>query len=157
MQSTCPRSFLPPLQVGLSVTLEHKYGHRDLVDMINKLGFCSSYTEANKYRSNASVVQGVDLPEQVAGSFLQYQADNVDHAYRTLDGHGSIHVMGQMATFTPGIQENPMAQGGGHGGSPATSKSESGGTERSKYTLIKNPRSKIYSQKIRPPGPQTVE
>ena len=104
MQSTCPRSFLPPLQVGLSVTLEHKYGHRDLVDMINRLGFCSSYAEANKYRSNASAVQGVDLPEEVSQTFVQYQADNVDHASRTLDGHGSIHVMGQIATFTPGIK-----------------------------------------------------
>ena len=104
MQSTCPRSFLLPLQVGLSVTLEHKYGHRDLVDMISKLGFCSSYTEANKYRGNAAEVQGVDLPEEVAGSFLQYQADNVDHASRTLDGYGSVHVMGQMATFTPTVK-----------------------------------------------------
>ena len=41
MQSTCPWSFLSPLQVGFSVTLEHKYGHCDLVDIINKLGFCS--------------------------------------------------------------------------------------------------------------------
>ena len=104
MQSTCPRSFLPPLQVGLSVTLEHKYGHRDLVDMLRKLGFCSSYSEANKYRTNAAAVQGVDLPEEVSRSFIQYQADNVDHASRTLDGHGSVHVMGQMATFTPAIK-----------------------------------------------------
>ena len=104
MQSTCPHSFLLPLQVCLTVTLEHKYGHRDLVDMINKLGFCSSYTEANKYRSNAAAVQEVDLPEEVAGSFVQYQADNVDHASRTLDGYGSIHVMGQMVTFTPAVQ-----------------------------------------------------
>ena len=104
MQSTCPRSFLPPLQVGLSVTLEHKYGHRDLVDMISKLGFCSSYTEANKYRGNAAAEQSVDLPEEVATSFIQYQADNVDHASRTLDGNGTIHVMGQMVTFTPALQ-----------------------------------------------------
>ena len=75
MQSTCPSSFLPPLQVCLSVTPVHKYGYRDLVDMINKLGFCSSYTEASKYRSNAVAVQGVDLPEEVPGSFVQYQAE----------------------------------------------------------------------------------
>ena len=104
MRSTCPRSFLPPLQVGLSTTLEHKYGHRDLVDMISKLGFCSSYSEANKYRTNAAAVQGVDLPEEVSASFMQYQADNVDHALRTLDGYGSIHVMGQMVSFTPAIK-----------------------------------------------------
>ena len=103
MQSTCPRSFLPPLQVGLSVTLEHKYGHCVLVDMISKHDFCSSYAEANKYRTNAAAVQRVDLPEEVTRSFLQYQADNVDHASRTLDGHGSVHVMGQIATFTPAI------------------------------------------------------
>ena len=51
--------------------------------------FCSSYTEASKFRCNAAATQGVD---------------NVDHATRTLDGHGAVHVMGQMATFTPGIQ-----------------------------------------------------
>ena len=92
MQSTCPRSFLPPLQVGLSVTLEHKSGHRELVDMVGKLGFCSSYSEANKYRANASVVQGIDLPKEVTRSFLQYH------------GYGSVHVMGQVATFTPAIK-----------------------------------------------------
>ena len=54
MHSTCPRSFLPPLQIGLSVTLEHKYGHRDLVDMLNKFRFCSSYAEATRYRKSAA-------------------------------------------------------------------------------------------------------
>ena len=103
MQSTCPRSFLPPLQIGLSVTLEHKYGHRDLLDMINKFGFCSSYTEASTYRRSAVATQGVDVIEDLSDSFVQYQADNIDHASRTLDGYGSVHVMGQMATFTPAI------------------------------------------------------
>jgi hypothetical protein len=104
MQSTCPRSFLPPLQVGLSVTLEHKYGHRDLVDMISSFGFCSSYTEASKYRRSAATTQGVDVINEITDTFVQYQADNVDHASKTLDGYGTIHVMGQMATFTPAIK-----------------------------------------------------
>lgn len=103
MQSTCPRSFLPPLQIGLSVTLEHKYGHRDLVDMINKFGFCSSYTETSKYRRSAAATVGVDVIDDIGESFVQYQADNVDHASKTLDGYGAVHVMGQMATFTPAI------------------------------------------------------
>ena len=43
IQSTSPRSFLPHPQVGLSVTLEHKYEHRELVDTVSNLGLCSSY------------------------------------------------------------------------------------------------------------------
>ena len=94
MQSTCPRSFLPPLQVGqVLVALEHKYGHCELMDMLHKLYNCSSYSEANTYRANATVVQGIDLTEKVTRSFLQYQADNVDYASRTIDGYSSVHIM----------------------------------------------------------------
>ena len=73
---------------------EHKF-----VDMVSNLDFCSSYSETNKYR--ATVVQGIDIPEELTKSFLQYKADNIDHASRTLDGYGSVHVMGQITTFTP--------------------------------------------------------
>ena len=52
LQSTCPRSFLHPLQVGLGVMFAHKYGHQDLVDMIIRFGFCSFYTEASTYRNS---------------------------------------------------------------------------------------------------------
>ena len=41
---------------------------------------------------------------EIGDSFAQYQADNVDHASKTLDGNGAIHVMGQMATFTPAMK-----------------------------------------------------
>ena len=41
---------------------------------------------------------------EIGDSFAQYQADNVDHASKTLDGNGAIHVMGQMATFTPAVK-----------------------------------------------------
>lgn len=53
------RGFLLPLQVGLCVTLDHKYGHRDLIDLIYNFGFCSSYSESTLYKKNASATQGV--------------------------------------------------------------------------------------------------
>lgn len=46
----------------------------------------------------------MDLPEEVANASLQYQADDVDHISRILDGHGSVHVMRLIATFTPAIK-----------------------------------------------------
>ena len=42
--------------------------------------------------------------DNISETFLQYQGDNVDHASRTLDGSGTIHLMGQMATFSPEIR-----------------------------------------------------
>lgn len=46
----------------------------------------------------------MDILGDISDTFGQYQADNVDHASRTLDGSGTIHVMGQMVTFTPAIK-----------------------------------------------------
>ena len=100
MSATCPRGFLLPLQVGLCVTLDHKYGHRDLIDLIYNFGFCSSYSESTLYKKNASATQGVG-GEVVAGSLLHLIADNVDHNAKTLDGENVVHMMGQMGAITP--------------------------------------------------------
>lgn len=71
--------------------------------MVNKLEFCSSYTEASMYRSNTATTQSDDMTGAITDIVVQFHADNVGHANRTLDGHGSIHAMCQMATFTPDI------------------------------------------------------
>ena len=34
VRSTCPALFLPPVQIWLSVILEHNYGYRDLVVLL---------------------------------------------------------------------------------------------------------------------------
>ena len=101
MSATCPRGFLSPLQVGLYVTLDHNYGHRDLIDLLYNLGFCSSYSESCLYKTNASVTQGVDVNEITADALLHLVADNVDHNAKTLDGEHVIHMMGQMGAITP--------------------------------------------------------
>lgn len=103
MNATCPRSFLSPLQIGLSVTINQRYGHRDLIDLLFNLGFCSSYAESSLYKRNASVTQGVDLEGLTEEALLHFIADNVDHNAKTLDGQNVIHMMGQMAAVTPAI------------------------------------------------------
>ncbi|KAG1667334.1 SCAN domain-containing protein 3 [Nymphon striatum] len=104
MSATCPRAFLSPLQVGLCITLDQKYGHRDLIDLLFKFGFCSSYAESGMFKRNAAVTQGVDVGELTTNALLHLIADNVDHNAKTLDGEEVIHMMGQMGAVTPARQ-----------------------------------------------------
>ena len=101
MSATCPKRFLTPLQIGMCVTLDHKYGHRDLIDLLCNFGFCSSYSESCLYKKNASVAQGVGQCEVASNALLHLVADNVDHNAKTLDGEHSVHMMGQMGAITP--------------------------------------------------------
>ena len=90
MSATCPRGFLSPLQVGLCVTLDHKYGCRDLIDLLSNFGFCASYSEATLYKKNAAEAQGVSIDELAKNALLHLIADNVDHNANTLDGKNVI-------------------------------------------------------------------
>ena len=107
MLATCPRSSLPPILLGLAITIQHKYGHRSLGDLLNKFGFAILYTEASKVRRVAAGTQGVDLDlNDNVDSFFQWIADNVDHSSETLDGNNTVHMMGIMGTVTPGVCTN---------------------------------------------------
>ncbi|WAR20764.1 hypothetical protein MAR_014738 [Mya arenaria] len=101
IQATRPRVIIPPLQLGLGIQLHHQFGSKFLIDILNSLGFCVSYTEVQKFESSAAVSKGTDIPAFVPGSFVQYVADNVDHNIRTIDGHGTFHGMGIIACVTP--------------------------------------------------------
>ena len=87
----------------MSVTLDHKYGHRDLIDLLFSFGFCSSYSESGLYKKNAAVAQGAHIDKLTTDSMLHLIADNVDHNAETLDGEDVIHMMGQMGAITPAI------------------------------------------------------
>ena len=62
-------------------------------DLINKFGFVASYSEAQRYKYNAAIAQGIDV-DKVSDKFMQYVEDNLDHDSRTLDGNRTIHCMG---------------------------------------------------------------
>ena len=103
MQAVALRSFLMPLQLAVAISPEHKYGCRALVDLLNSLGFCSSYAEADRYRKNAALLQGVsaDAENLLEDTLIQWSADNVDHDSLTRDGRNQIHMMGMMVSLTP--------------------------------------------------------
>ena len=104
IQAAQPRVILAPLQFGLAVQLHHHFASRFLIGTLHRLGFCSSYQEAQLFNQNAALDQGTDMPDY-NGEFLQYVADNVDHNIRTLDGNDTFHGMGMIATVTPALNQ----------------------------------------------------
>ena len=102
VQATRPRAVIAPLQLGLGVQMHQHFASKFLIDTRYSHGFCSSYSTVQKYERSAAVGQGTEIPGWIPGRFMQYVADNVDYNSRTLDGTGTFHGMGIIATITPG-------------------------------------------------------
>ena len=93
-----------PLQITLSVQMHHLYRSRFL-ETLSAIGFSSSYYEVLRFEKNAADVMasniiGTDLCKNE--SMLLFAADNVDHNIIAIDGKGTFHRMGMIATLTPG-------------------------------------------------------
>ena len=71
------------------------------MNTLNKLSFCSPYTEVQHFESSSAYHQVVDLNGLQEDSFLHYLADNVDHIIDTLDGLNTFHGMGIIVSVTP--------------------------------------------------------
>ncbi|KAK7111326.1 hypothetical protein V1264_010980 [Littorina saxatilis] len=57
VQAARPRVVIAPLQIGLGVQMHHHFGSRYLIDVLNAMGFSSSYTEVQRFEANAAVSQ----------------------------------------------------------------------------------------------------
>jgi hypothetical protein len=101
IQACQPRSIIAPLPLGLAVQMHHHFGSKYLIEVLNSLGFCVSYWETQKYESSAAAAVHEYVPTFFPGHFTQFIADNVDHNIRTLDGHGTFHGMGMIASTSP--------------------------------------------------------
>ena len=102
VQATRPRVILAPLQLGLGVQMHVHFASKFLINSLHAHGFCSSYLIVQKFEKRAAASHGTDIPGYTSGHFVQYIAENVDHNTRTLDGTGTFHGMGIIATITPG-------------------------------------------------------
>lgn len=81
------------------------YSSKGLIDILHKHGFCASYTEVLKFERCAAITSKTDL-NLTNKSFVQYVADNADHNLCTLDGKGTFHGMGIIATITPSSKKD---------------------------------------------------
>ena len=64
------------------------------------MGLFCSFKSARDYEKCAAIIDRNTIHKSDT-SFIQYVADNVDHNICTLDGHGTFHGMGIIATCTP--------------------------------------------------------
>lgn len=65
MTACRPRSFLSPIHLGLSVYIYRKYGSKNLIQLLNKLGVCSSYSEVNKFIKCAVEFSDIQVDEGI--------------------------------------------------------------------------------------------
>lgn len=104
VKAVSPNS-LPPLLFGLGVELDHLYGSKWLNEELFRLGFSISYREVTKFKQTSATSRTIE--EEITaltdhGGFTQFIADNVDHNIATLDGHGTFHGMGIIASTVGG-------------------------------------------------------
>ena len=103
MQAVTPHAVICPLQLALSVQLDHHFCSRFLIDTINALGYSSSYSEIQLFKRSAAACKDDSFDEMVENQLVQHVADNVDHDICTLDGKFTFHGMGMLAAVTPSL------------------------------------------------------
>ena len=104
VQAVRPRAVIAPLQIGLAVQMHHMYRSRFLIDSLSTMGFSSSYVEVQRFELNSACSRAPDLlgsDIDMLGTSLLFAGDNVDHNIITLDGKGTFHGMGMIASITP--------------------------------------------------------
>jgi hypothetical protein len=101
MQGMRSRVLLAPLQIGLAVLMHHHFSSRFIIDTLNKLGFCSSYSEVLRFEKCAAVSENQGPKDVPENSCLHYVADNVDHDSCAIDGRGTFHGIGILSAITP--------------------------------------------------------
>ena len=143
MQMTKPRSLIAPLQIGLGVQMHNQFSSRFLIDTLSSLGFCSSYTEVQRYEKNAAVTPA-SAASPDSCQFVQYVADNVDHNVQTLDGSGTVHAMGMISVTTPAVDPVTVIP---RGHPSAAEIRESGGIGVEYFSSNLNASSMVYHSK----------
>ena len=104
VQAVRPRAVLAPLQLGLAVRMHHHLRSRFLIDNLAAMGYCSSYSEVQRFEEIAAFSTCPDVlgTANISEGMFFLAADNVYHNIVSLDGKGTLHGMGTIDGITPG-------------------------------------------------------
>ena len=108
MQAVRPKAIIAPLQIGLGVQMHRQFGSLFLIDSLHSHGFCSSYSEVQKFERSAAYPSGTEIEGINNDSFIQHIADNVDHNIRTIDGLNTFHGVVIIAAVTPRVMSTKL-------------------------------------------------
>ena len=104
--SARPKSFVSPILLALAFYISRKYESRELIDILNALGFSDDYREVLRLLDALMPDQGDNndpaLKQWDDDSILNLIFDNGDIDTRTLTGLDTWHVMCGAAVTTPG-------------------------------------------------------
>ena len=70
VQAVRPRAVICPLQLALSVQLDHHFSSRFLTDTLNALGYSSSYSEMQLFKRSAAACKEDSFDDMVEGQLV---------------------------------------------------------------------------------------
>ncbi|XP_036404513.1 uncharacterized protein LOC118791308 [Megalops cyprinoides] len=91
-----------PLTLGPAIMIHHEFGSKALINEVNALGHCVSYTQVRQFLTSVSADQvarneGIYIPSGLSGisghGMINAAIDNFDQNEDTLDGKQTTHVM----------------------------------------------------------------
>ena len=97
MHAARPKAFISNVLLGLAATLDRKFGSRELIDILSKMGFCHSYKDTQIFEGSIIVN---NLQPNISG-YIQMVSDNTDWNTKTEYGHGTFHASGNILCVTP--------------------------------------------------------
>ncbi|ELU00858.1 hypothetical protein CAPTEDRAFT_194432 [Capitella teleta] len=84
--------------MSIAVYLYHRFSSKELICLLNSLGFLDDYKEVQRLLS--AIVSNYQPPYQLDG-FYQFVFDNADFKVATISGHNTFHSMGGIGCVTP--------------------------------------------------------
>ena len=54
VQGVRPRAVIVPLPIGLAIQMHHHFRSKFLIDILSAMGYCTSYSEVQRFEENAA-------------------------------------------------------------------------------------------------------